>query len=78
MVYHIPIEFGGHSFPTNMIVLKDQDIDVILGMNWMAQRRVVPDILHRTIKMQLPDSDSYLLIQLTTPKREIEQVHVTP
>jgi hypothetical protein len=38
MVYQIPIEFGGHSFPTNMIVLKDQDIDVILGMNWMAQR----------------------------------------
>jgi len=36
MVYQIPIEFGGHSFPTNMIVLKDQDIDVILGMNWMA------------------------------------------
>jgi len=33
MVYQIPIEFGGHSFPTSMIVLKDQDIDVILGMN---------------------------------------------
>jgi len=34
-VYQIPIEFGGHNFPTSMIVLKDQDIDVILGMNWM-------------------------------------------
>jgi len=36
MVYQIPIEFGGHCFPTSMIVLKDQDIDVILGMKWMA------------------------------------------
>jgi hypothetical protein len=25
--------------------------------------------------MQLPDSNSYLLIQLVTPKRAIEQVH---
>jgi hypothetical protein len=37
MVHQIPIELGGHSFPTSMIVLKDQEIDVILGMNWKAQ-----------------------------------------
>jgi len=75
MVYQVPVEFGGHSFPTNMIILIDQDIDVILGINWMAQRGVVLDILHRTIKMQLPDSNSYLLIQRATRKRAIEQVH---
>ena len=51
MVYQIPIEFGGHSFPTSMIVLKDQDIDVILGMNLIAQRGVALDTLHRTIKI---------------------------
>ena len=57
-VYQIPNEFGGHSFSTSMIVLKDQDIDVILGMNWMAQRGVVLDTLHRTIKMPLPNENS--------------------
>jgi len=77
MVYQIPIDFGGHSFPTSMIVLKDQDIDVILGMNWMAQRGIVLDTLHRTIKMTLPNDNSYLLIQLATPKQAIEQVHAT-
>jgi len=77
MVYLMPIEFGGHSFPTSMIVLKDQDIDVILGMNWMAQRGVVLDILHRTIKMPFPNGNSYLFIQLATPKWAIEQVHAT-
>jgi len=77
MVYQIPIEFGGHSFPTSMIVLKDQDIDVILGMDWMTQRGVVLDTLHRTIKMPLPNGNSYLLIQLATPKWAIEQVHAT-
>ena len=33
MVYQVPINLGGHIFPTTMIILKDQDIDVILGMN---------------------------------------------
>jgi hypothetical protein len=77
IVYQVPIKFGGHCFPTSMIVLKGQDIDVILGMNWMAQRGVVLDILHRTIKMPLPKGNSYLLIQLATPKQAIEQVHAT-
>jgi hypothetical protein len=33
MVHQVPIELGGHLFPTSMLILKDQDIDVILGMN---------------------------------------------
>ena len=43
----------------------------------MAQQGVVLDILHRTVKMPLPKSSSYLLIQLDTPKQTIEQVHNT-
>ena len=33
VVFHVPVTLAGHEFPTNMIVLKGQDIDVILGMN---------------------------------------------
>ena len=43
----------------------------------MAQRGVVLDTLHRTIKIPLPNENSYLLIQLVTPKRTIGQVHAT-
>jgi hypothetical protein len=64
MVYQVPIELGGHIFPTTMVILKDQDIDVILGMNWMYQRGAVIDTLNRTIRLNLPDSSSQLLIQL--------------
>jgi hypothetical protein len=39
----VPVELGGHTYPTNMIVLKGQDIDVILGMNWLAQHEVIID-----------------------------------
>jgi hypothetical protein len=63
-VHQVPIELDGHTFPTSMIILKDQDIDVILGMNWMYQRGAVIDTLNRTIRLNLPDSSSQLLIQL--------------
>jgi hypothetical protein len=77
MVREVPIELGGHIFPTTMIILKNQDIDVILGMNWMYQRGAVIDALHRTIRLNLPDSKSYLLIQLPISKRTVEIVCAT-
>jgi len=43
----------------------------------MAQRGVVLDTLHRIIEMPWPNENSYLLIQLATPKRAIGQVHAT-
>jgi hypothetical protein len=36
VVFHVPVTLAERDFPTNMIVLKGQDIDVILGMNWLA------------------------------------------
>ena len=57
-MYQVPINLGGHIFPTTMIILKDQDIDVILGMNWMYQHKAVVDTLNRTIRVSLPDSNS--------------------
>jgi hypothetical protein len=77
MVHQVPIELGGHLFPTSMLILKDQDIDVILGMNWMHQHGAMIDTLNRTIRLNLPDSTSQLLIQLPTPKRAVERVCAT-
>jgi hypothetical protein len=77
MVHQVPIELGRHIFSTSMIILKDQDIDVILGMNWMYQRGPVIDTLNRTIRLNLPNSSSQLLIQLQTPKRVVERVCAT-
>jgi hypothetical protein len=77
MVHQVPIELGGHMFLTSMLILKDQDIDVILGMNWMHQRGAVIDTLNRMIRLNLPDSTSQLLIQLPTPKRAVERVCAT-
>ena len=76
-MYQVPINLGGHIFLTTMIILKDQDIDVILGMNWMYQHKAVVDTLNRTIRLSLPDSNSQLLIQLPILKRSVEKVCAT-
>ena len=46
MAYQVPVTLAGRDFPTNMIVLKGQDIDVILGINWLAQHKAIlnPDL----------------------------------
>ena len=77
MVYQVPINLGGHIFPTIMIILKDQDIEVILGMNWMYQHKAIIDTLNRTLRVSLPDSNSQLLIQLPTLRRSVERVCAT-
>ena len=60
-----------------MFILKDQDIDVILGMNWMYQHKAVIDVLNRTLRVSLPDSNSQLLIQLPTLRRSVGKVCAT-
>jgi len=73
-VYQIPIDLIRHTIPINLIVLKGQDIDVILGMNWLCQRGAVIDTLNRTIQLNSPDNSSKLLIRLPTTKRAAERV----
>jgi hypothetical protein len=51
VAFHVPITLDERDFPTNMIVLKGQDIDVILGMNWLAQHKAILNTDLRTIRL---------------------------
>jgi hypothetical protein len=51
IAFHVPVTLAERDFPTNMIVLKDQDIDVILGMNWLAQHKAILNTDMRTIRL---------------------------
>ena len=74
VVNQVPIKLGGHEFPTNMIVLKNQDIDIILGMSWMTQYGAVLDTLNRTVQTNIPGKNSQLLIQLPFPQKVDKKV----
>jgi hypothetical protein len=51
MAYQVPVILAERDFPANMIVLKGQDMDAILGINWIAQHKAIlnPDL--RTIRL---------------------------
>jgi hypothetical protein len=44
MAREVPLELAGHVFPTHLVVLDGQGIDVILGMSWMKQHKAILDI----------------------------------
>jgi hypothetical protein len=45
----IPLEWVGHVFPTHLIVLNGQGIDVILGMSSMKRHKAILDIAKRLV-----------------------------
>jgi energy-coupling factor transporter ATP-binding protein EcfA2 len=51
VVFHVPVTLAGHEFLTNMIVIKVQNVDVILGMNWLAQNKAIISADQRTIQL---------------------------
>jgi hypothetical protein len=54
MTHKIPLELAGQVFHTALIILEDQGINVILGMNWMKMHRVVLDIFARLVYLDSP------------------------
>jgi predicted aspartyl protease len=44
IVQKAPLELSRRIFRTNLIILSDQGIDVILGMSWMKLHKAVLDI----------------------------------
>jgi hypothetical protein len=40
----VSLELARHVFPTHLIVLDGQGIDVILGMSWMKLHKAILDI----------------------------------
>jgi hypothetical protein len=49
IVCKAPLELAGRLFSTDLIILKGQGLDVILGMSWMKLHRAVLDIASRLV-----------------------------
>ena len=49
------LEIGNYKFPTHLVVLPSQGIDVILGMDWMTANGGVIDCVNRSITLTTPE-----------------------
>jgi hypothetical protein len=67
VAFHVPVTLAEREFPTNMILLKGQDIDVIQGMNWLAQHKSIFNTDLRTIKLSHGHEKILLSIPVAVP-----------
>ena len=58
-----------------MIVLKGQDINVILGMNWLAHHKAIINTYLRTIKLSHGHEEIQLSILVAVPLKLSRQVY---
>jgi hypothetical protein len=58
-----------------MIVIKGQDIDVILGMNWLTQNKAIINADLRTIQLSYGQEEVKLSIPISVPVKTSGQVY---
>jgi hypothetical protein len=75
VAYHVPVTLAEWDFPTNMIVLKGQDIDVILGMNWLPQHKAILNTDLRTIRLSYGQEEVLLSIPIAIPPKPYGRVY---
>jgi hypothetical protein len=75
IAFHVLVTLAERDFPTNMIVLKGQDIDVILGMNWLAQHKSILNTDLRTIKLSHDHEEVLLSIPVAVPAKPFGRVY---
>jgi hypothetical protein len=75
VAFHVPVTLAERDFPTNMIVLKGQDIDVFLNMNWLAQHKVILNTDLRTIRLSYGQEEVLLSIPVAIPAKPFDRVY---
>ena len=58
---HVPIQLGSKLIKTDLVSLSLEGMDVILGMDWITQHRVLLDISSRAVKLNSPNQGATTL-----------------
>ena len=51
---NVPIQLGSKTFKNTLLILGLQNIDIILGTNWMTQHQVLLDVAARALEIHSP------------------------
>jgi hypothetical protein len=52
--WSVPIQLGSKTFKTTLLILGLENIDFILGTNWMTQHQVLLDVAARALEIHSP------------------------
>jgi hypothetical protein len=51
----LDLQIGKHTFPTDLVILETQGLDVIIGMDWMTRFEGIIDCANRAITLTTPE-----------------------
>jgi hypothetical protein len=51
----VSLKIRGVDFVANLIVLESKDIDIILGMNWLSEHKVLIECTEKSVKLTILD-----------------------
>jgi hypothetical protein len=76
IVCKAPLKLSGRVFSTDLIILKGQGLDVILGMSWMKLHKAVLDIASRLVHLNSPVYGKVILHLPTISRIKVSLHHV--
>jgi hypothetical protein len=76
LVINAPLNLGRKVYKTHLIILDGPGIDVILGMSWMMDHKVLLDTTSRTVQLDSPDH-GIAVLQLPPPSSTTPSLHHT-
>ena len=65
----IPLTIGSHVFPSNLIILESQGLDVTLGMDWMSKYGGSIDCASKSIYLTSPEGKRINYVSRHAPRR---------
>ncbi|WVZ81066.1 hypothetical protein U9M48_028491 [Paspalum notatum var. saurae] len=77
IVRHLRLCIGTEEFYVDPVVLPNQGIDIILGMDWMKEHNVLLDIASRTVQMMSSKNGKVMHIHLPSHKHSSHTVNAT-
>ncbi|WVZ84755.1 hypothetical protein U9M48_031746 [Paspalum notatum var. saurae] len=77
IVRHLRLCIGTEEFYADPVVLPNQGIDIILGMDWMKEHNVLLDITSRIVQMKSSKSGKTMHIHLPSHKHSPPTVNAT-
>ena len=67
--FQLPLAIGRHVFPSDLIVLESQGLDVIMGMDWLSMYGGNIDCASKTIFLTTPEGRRIKYVSRHVPKR---------
>ena len=67
--FQLPLTIGRHVFPTDLIILESQGLDVILGMDWLSKYEGNIDCARKSILLTTPEGKRIKYVARHTPRR---------